>query len=238
MHFHPIMKASRSTSRWHNIRASTGWCRADGIAVLVSLLSLSIVAAQSESVAVTGPLPDAEAYLKRGEAFAGAHKYDQAIADYDMAIRLRPDYAEAYNDRGHAYHWKGGNGDRAIADFTRAIELRPDYPTAYNNRGVVYMAGGHAVRGIPDFDRALELSPTFRNAYVNRGNARLRLWRVGPALDDFHRAGMYPERAVAMLAGAILLAVAGALLSSKTAWIARGHAALRAPTRKPGGGTR
>ena len=216
MHFHPIMKASRSTSRWHNIRASTGWCRAEGIAVLVWLLWLSIVAAQSESVAVTGPLPDAEAYLKRGEASAGAHKYDQAIADYDMAIRLRPDYAEAYNDRGHAYHWKGGNADRAIADFTRAIELRPHYPTAYNNRGVVYMAGGHTARGIPDFDRALELDPTFRNAYVNRGNARLRLLHVGPALDDFHRAGMYPERTVAMLAGAILLAVAGIVVVRRT----------------------
>jgi len=186
------------------------------MAVLVSLLSTSVVAAQSGRVAVTGPLPDAEAYLQRGEAAAGAHRYDQAIADYDMAIRLRPDYAEAYNDRGHAYHWKGGNGDRARADFTRAIELRPNYPTAYNNRGVVAMAGGDAARSIPDFDRALELNPAFRNAYVNRGNARLRLGRVGPALDDFHRAGMYPERTVAILGGLVLLTVAGIVVARRT----------------------
>lgn len=178
-----------------------------GATVLVWVVTLRVVTAQPASVA-TEPLADAEAYLKRGEAFADAHKYDEAIADYNMAIRLRPDYAEAYNDRGHAYHWKGGNADRAIADFTRAIELRPNYPTAYNNRGVVYMAGGDAAKGIPDFDRALELNPNFRNAYVNRGNARLRLLRVGAALDDFHRAGMYPERVVAML-GAVLLAVVG-----------------------------
>jgi tetratricopeptide (TPR) repeat protein len=183
--------------------------RASSVAVLVWLLALSVVSAQSGNVAVTESLPDAEAYLKRGEAFARAHHYDQAIADYNMAIRLKPDYAEAYNDRGHAYHWQGGNGDRALADFTRAIELRPNYPTAYNNRGVVYMAGGHAERGIPDFDRALELNPTFRNAYVNRGNARLRLLRIGAALDDFHRAGMYPERTVALIGGAMVLTVAG-----------------------------
>lgn len=210
------MKASRSISRCRNVRARTGSCRADGIAVIVWLLSLSVDAAQSGSVAVTGPLPDAESYVKRGEVSAGAHKYDQAIADYNMAIRLRPDYAEAYNDRGHAYHWKGSNSDRAIADFTRAIELRPNYPTAYNNRGVVYMAGGNAARGISDFDRALELNPTFRNAYINRGNARLRLLRVGPALDDFHRAGMNPERTVAVLGGAILLAVAGIVVVRRT----------------------
>jgi len=162
----------------------------------------SVAGAQLRGV-TTEPFAEAEAYLKRGEANAGAHKYDDAIADYNMAIGLRPDYAEAYNDRGHAYHWKGGNGDRAIADFTRAIELRPNYPTAYNNRGVVYMAGGHAAQAIPEFDRALELDPSFRNAYVNRANAHLRLLHVGAALDDFHRAGMYPERTVAVFAGAV-----------------------------------
>jgi len=54
---------------------------------------------------------------------------------------LKPDYAEAYNDRGFAYYLKG-NPERAIADYTRAIEPRPNYPKAYNSRGVVYMAHG------------------------------------------------------------------------------------------------
>ena len=134
----------------------------------------------------------------------------------NVAIRLRPDYAEAYNDRGHSYHWRGGKADRALADFTRAIELRPNYPTAYNNRGVFYMAGGHASKGIPEFDRALELNPNFRNAYVNRGNARLRLLQVRAALDDFHRAGMYPDRLVGVLGGATLLAASGIAVMRRT----------------------
>jgi tetratricopeptide (TPR) repeat protein len=185
-----------------------GGMQAHGIrfrAFLLWVVLPSVAGAQFRGVATE---PFAEAYLKRGEANADAHKYDDAIADYNMAIGLRPDYAEAYNDRGHAYHWKGGNGDRAIADFTRAIELRPNYPTAYNNRGVVYMAGGHPAQAIAEFDRALELDPSFRNAYVNRANARLRLLHVGAALYDFHRAGMYPERTAAML-GALVLASVG-----------------------------
>src|SRR5262245_237494 len=188
----------------------------DTLAVLVWVMALRTVAAQSVGAA-RGPLADAEAYLKRGEAAAGAHKYDDAIADYNEAIRQRPGYAEAYNDRGHSYHWKGGNDDRAIADFTRAIELRPNYPTAYNNRGVVYMAGGQAAKAIPEFDRALELNPNLRNAYVNRGNARLRLLQVGAALDDFHRAGMHPERVVAVMLGVVvLLATAGIAVARRT----------------------
>jgi tetratricopeptide (TPR) repeat protein len=191
-------------------------CRIALAALLTWGVTLSVAGAQSASAVAKEPPADAEAYLRRGEASAGAHEYDQAIADYTMAIRLRPDYAEAYNNRGHAYHWKGGNADRAIADFARAIELRPNYPTAYNNRGVVYMAGGHSEKGLPDFDRALELNPTFRNAYVNRANARLRLLRIRAALDDFHRAGMHPERLVAMLGGAVVVTVLGIVVVRRT----------------------
>ena len=105
-----------------------------------------------------------------------------------------------------------GDAERAIADYTRAIELRPDYPKAYNSRGVVYMAHGYErAKAVADFDRAIGLKPDFRYAYINRANARL-LRHPWLALDDFHRAGMYPERQVAMLGGAILAAVAGIAL--------------------------
>ena len=154
---------------------------------------------------------DAAFYLRRGEDFSSEHDDDRAIADYSSAIRLKPDYAEAYNDRGFAYYLKG-DAERAIADYTRAIALRPDYPKAYNSRGVVYMAHGYErAKAVADFDRAIGLKPDFRYAYINRANARL-LRHPWLALDDFHRAGMHPERLVAVFGGAILAAVAGIVL--------------------------
>jgi tetratricopeptide (TPR) repeat protein len=209
------MKEDGSNLVCRTIQRSTGRWRV-ATALLAYGMALRVLTAQSGGIAGTRTTVEAEDYLRRGEAAAASRDFDQAIADYNTAIRLRPDYAEAYNDRGHAYHWKGGNFDRAIADFTRAIELRPNYPTAYNNRGVVYLSSGHAARGIPDFDRALELNPNFRNAYVNRANARLRLLRIGAALDDFHRADMYPEQSVAILGGGLLLAVAGIVVVRRT----------------------
>jgi tetratricopeptide (TPR) repeat protein len=121
---------------------------------------------------------------------------------------LKPDYAEAYNDRGFAYYLKG-DAEHAIGDYTRAIELRPNYPKAYNSRGVAYMANGYgAAKSVPDFDRAIALKPDFRYAYINRANARLpsHPWL---ALQDFHRAGMYPERTIAMLVGAVFIMIVG-----------------------------
>jgi hypothetical protein len=189
-----------------------------GVAVGILAVQSLTVAPPAQTIAPPGSAADAEFYLKRGENFGGVHDYDQAIADYNTAIRLKPDYAEAYNDRGFAYYMKGGKApsQRAIADFTRAIELRPNYPKAYNSRGVMYMAGGYArAKAIADFDRAIELKPDFRYAYINRANARLPAhpWL---ALDDFHRAGRHPERTAAMLGGVILLVVAGIAMVWRT----------------------
>jgi tetratricopeptide (TPR) repeat protein len=163
---------------------------------------------RAQATARTESAPDAGFYLERGEAAAGAHDYDRAIADYSTAIELNPASAEAFNDRGFAYYLQG-KSDRAIADFTRAIELRPDYPKAYNSRGVVFMAGGYGrERAVADFDRAIALQPDFRYAYINRANAHLFRHPL-LALSDFHRAGMYPERRVAVFGVVILTLCAG-----------------------------
>ena len=88
------------------------------------------------SIAV-GPLDTAKAYLSRGDQHSAIKDYDHAIADYSQAIRLNPDYAEAYNNRGLAYSLTGKTEmANAIADYSQAIKLRPTYAYAYNNRGV------------------------------------------------------------------------------------------------------
>jgi cytochrome c-type biogenesis protein CcmH/NrfG len=191
--------------------ALLAWSVAAGILAVQS----QTVVPPSQTVATPGSPSGAEFYLRRGEDFSSVHDYDRAIADYNTAIRLKPDYAEAYNDRGFAYYLRG-DAERAIADYTRAIALRPDYPKAYNSRGVVYMAHGYGgAKAVADFDRAIALKPDFRYAYINRANARL-LRHPWLALDDFHRAGMYPDSQVARLGGAILALVASIVLVRRT----------------------
>ena len=180
-----------------------------GVAPGILVAQSQPVVRPGQTVATPGSPSDAEFYLRRGEDFSSVHDYDRAIAEYNTAIRLKPDYAEAYNDRGFAYYLKG-DAEHAIADYTRAIALRPNYPKAYNSRGVVYMSHGYGrARAVADFDRAIALQPDFRYAYINRANARL-MRHPWLALDDFHRAGMYPERRVAALGG-ILIAVAAVI---------------------------
>jgi tetratricopeptide (TPR) repeat protein len=60
--------------------------------------------------------------------------YDKAISDFTEAIKLDPNYAIAYFDRGMVYD-ETKDYDKAISDYTQAIRLDPFNFDAYNNRG-------------------------------------------------------------------------------------------------------
>ena len=63
-------------------------------------------------------------------------EYVAAIKDYDKAIQLEPDHAEAYNNRGGVAKAELGQDSAAISDYNKAIQLRkPDHAEAYFNRG-------------------------------------------------------------------------------------------------------
>lgn len=64
-----------------------------------------------------------------------------AIKHYDKAIKLRPDYSNAYLNRGAAKSDLGLQ-EEAIADYERAIKLRPDFAEAYNNKSELQICMG------------------------------------------------------------------------------------------------
>jgi Flp pilus assembly protein TadD len=61
---------------------------------------------------------------------------DEAISQFQEAIRLRPDNANAHNNLGVALYRKGRTGE-AIRHFEEAVRLKPDYADARKNLDVV-----------------------------------------------------------------------------------------------------
>ena len=80
----------------------------------------------------------------------------KAMADYTEAIRIDPNYAEAYHARGWAY-CVHGNHVNAIADFTEAIRIDPHYAFAYYDRGMTYQEQNDTAKADADFAKAKEL---------------------------------------------------------------------------------
>jgi tetratricopeptide (TPR) repeat protein len=125
-----------------------------------------------EQVFESGGRPPA-LYNNRGAARHARGDLVAALADFDRALELSPDYPEAYNNRGAVRHALGDLAG-AVADFDRALRLNPNYAEAYNNRGAARHELGDLAGAVADFDRALALTPRPAAApiYHNRGAAR------------------------------------------------------------------
>ena len=108
----------------------------------------------------------------------------KAIEYLNEAIRLKPDYADAYIDRAVAYT-KLGQNQLAIRDCDEAIRLKPDYAVTYYNRGAIYYDLGQNQRAIKDFDTAIRLEPDHPVPYNNRAIAYADLGQHKLAIRDY-----------------------------------------------------
>lgn len=110
-----------------------------------------------------------------------------ALECYSEAIKIDPEFKEAYFNRGLVKHdlrqYKG-----AIADFTKAIELDPYDTAAYCFRGILKNDLKNYTEAITDFNRALQLNPDFEEAYFNRGIALIKLGQKENGCQDFKKA--------------------------------------------------
>jgi lipoprotein NlpI len=129
----------------------------------------------------------AEDFFTSAQAKQAKGNLDGAISDYNSAIELDPQYANAYADRGNA---KGAKGDLdgAIADYNRTLELDPKNVYAYNNRGLTKQSNGDLYGAIADYNRTLELDPKNAYAYNNRGLAKDDKGDYDGAIADCNRA--------------------------------------------------
>ncbi len=107
-----------------------------------------------------------------------------AIADLDQAIRLNPNRAGFFRDRGLA-HRQNGDLDLAIADLDQAIALDPKRAAPYTHRGLALAAMGDLDRAILSYNTAIRLAPADAEALAGRGLALWSQGRRAEARSDF-----------------------------------------------------
>lgn len=123
----------------------------------------------------------------RGDVYRHLRDDAKAIADYDAALVIDPQYAWAYAGRAETYRWMEKYGE-AAADFDKAIELEPNFVWAVAHRGELYRKLDQKEKALADFNRAIELDPNLAWVIASRGELYRSLEQYTYALADLNQA--------------------------------------------------
>jgi len=99
---------------------------------------------------------EVQTYVNRGIESSQRGQYEQAIGDFNQALKQKPNDAAILTYRGVVYYAKGQN-DQAVKDFDQAIKSDPMFGRAYYQRGMVYETLGKFNKALEDINRAKSL---------------------------------------------------------------------------------
>lgn len=142
----------------------------------------------------------AKVYVNRGLAQLGQGNKKAAIDDYNQALSLTPNYAEAYYERA-SIRSEQADKQEAFGDYTKAIQLQPKYIDAYIGRGELRSLQGDKTGAIADYTQAIDIDadstqiygPNYVNqlhsqAYNSRGYVKYQLGDMQEAISDYTQA--------------------------------------------------
>ena len=86
----------------------------------------------------------------KGSIFSKTIEITEAVASFDKAIAIKPDYAEAWYYRGYVLRGFGQNAE-ALESFDKAIAIKPDYSDAWYNRGYVLKMLGRNTESLQSY---------------------------------------------------------------------------------------
>jgi tetratricopeptide (TPR) repeat protein len=129
---------------------------------------------------------DSLAHFVVGIAYGFLNFTADAITCYQQAIRLKPDYVDAWNNLGAIYRESGLTID-AINSIQQAIKLKPDDADAWYNLGVVYNDSGRIADAITAYQQAIKLKPDYSSAWYNLGIIYIKAGRISDAIAAYQQ---------------------------------------------------
>ena len=127
---------------------------------------------------------DSEVFFNMGIAYKAKGELAKAAAEYERALELTPQYAEALNNLGNIRKDQK-KYDEAIAHLESSIKVFPGNPKTHNNLGTVYGMKGNVNKAALYFAKAVRLEPSYIDARQNLGQAYQEQGRLDVAEKEF-----------------------------------------------------
>lgn len=109
-----------------------------------------------------------EFWQERGCSLCQTEEYVEAIAAFDKAIALHPNYAQAWNYRGNALSALKRYA-QALASYDKAVALNPHYHQAWFNRGLLLTEMRAYGNAVESYRRAIDIHPDPRYIHAQEG---------------------------------------------------------------------
>lgn len=114
---------------------------------------------------------------------------EAALAACDSALAFRPDYCEAYLNRGHILA-ELNRPNEALQAYEEALDVDPAFAEAFCGKANLLAETGAYNDALAAYDRAIALKPDYGEAYNNRGNLLKLMRRIVPARTSLETALM------------------------------------------------
>ena len=105
----------------------------------------------------------ASALQQRATIYVSQKKFQEAIADYSEALKIKSDDPNVYERRAYA-EMQLKDYDKALHDYNEAIKLSPEETKYYQVRALIYQTKGDFKAALADVDKALKLDPNNQDA--------------------------------------------------------------------------
>ena len=125
-----------------------------------------------------------------GVAYGKLGSYSDATVEFQQAIKLKPDYIDAWNNLGWAYS-QSGKFAEAVDAFQQLIKFGPNNPQIWSNLGGAQAGQGHEADAIAAYQMAIQLKPDYADAHFNLGAAYANQGKLVDAVNSFQLAVKY-----------------------------------------------
>lgn len=129
-------------------------------------------------------------FVIKGTEVAGERRlryYQIALKRYRSAVKLYPEYAEAYNNMGVLYAYLNEN-QNALRALRKAVRIIPNYASAHSSLARLYDMMGKYDRAIAGYRKAIELNPNDAVIHNNLGAALFNRGEFDDALKAYSEA--------------------------------------------------
>jgi tetratricopeptide (TPR) repeat protein len=126
-------------------------------------------------------------FFRIGNTFGKQSDYVEAIASFEKAIALKPDFYEAFSNMGLSYSLKG-ESIKAIESYEQVIAIKPDFYEALNDMGFLYALQGKNLKAIDFFEQAIAIKPDDYWAFNDMGYAYYKLGNYDKAIECYQKS--------------------------------------------------